>query len=110
MSVRTCKGVCKDRKQIYLNCVNFKAKLFTLAMDWGNDVTDTGQLTVFIRGTGNAFQAHEELDSCHHVTETKLIFFKLRRFPQEDRLNRNFIKPVYCGTNRVPVQMQMETP
>ena len=43
LSVRTCKSVYKDRKQIYLTCVTFQAKLFTLAVDWGNDVTDNGQ-------------------------------------------------------------------
>jgi len=72
--------VYKDRKQIYLNCVKFQAKIFTLAMDWGNDFTDNGRLMVFIRGTGNAFQADKGLDSSCSVADTstgELLFLKL---------------------------------
>jgi len=32
LSVRTCEGVCKDRKQIYLNRVKFQAKFFSCIM------------------------------------------------------------------------------
>jgi hypothetical protein len=67
-------------KQIYMDCVQFQAKLFTLAMDWGNDITDNGQLMVFIHGAGNAFQAHEGLDSSCRVRDTstgELLFLKL---------------------------------
>jgi hypothetical protein len=72
--------VDKDRKQFYLNCVKFQAKLLAFAMDWDNDITYTGQLMVFIRGTGNAFQAREGLDSSCSVGDTstgELLFLKL---------------------------------
>ena len=80
LSVRTCKAVYKDRKQIYLNCVKFQAKLFTLAMDCGSDITENGKLMVSIRGAGNAFQAHEGLDgscSVRHTSAGELLFLKL---------------------------------
>ena len=83
-SLETClpelvKSRIKDRKQIYLNCLSFKQS-FTLVVDWCDDITYTGQLMVFVRGTGNAFQVHEGFDSscsARDASTGEVLFLKL---------------------------------
>ena len=59
---------------------------FALAMDESNDVQDTAQLLIFIRGVNSNFEVSEELAALQSLTDTTTgedIFYKVRQTMEE---------------------------